>query len=94
MEDVIQFARHLIVHVLLCDQPPEDFEGKKGVYRDKFDVRSFVYTAVAHLVLCESDAWYMTMTCFRGALYSKFPQKDKSIVPSQEKFDEVMDWAE
>lgn len=94
VEDVIQLARHLILHGVMGDQPPEDFEGKKGEYSDKFDVRSFVYTAVAHLGMSESDAWNMTMTSFRAAMNAKFPQKEKARVPTQEKYDEVMDWAE
>ncbi|HAU6533224.1 TPA: hypothetical protein JEK82_003786, partial [Salmonella enterica] len=87
-------ARHLILHGVMGDQPPEEFEGKKGEYSDKFDVRSFVYTAVAHLGMSESDAWNMTMTSFRAAMNAKFPQKEKAKVPTQEKYDEVMDWAE
>ncbi|EHR3368896.1 hypothetical protein KTV32_004625, partial [Salmonella enterica subsp. enterica serovar Give] len=94
IEDVIQIARHLILHGVMGDQPPEEFEGKKGEYSDKFDVRSFVYTAVAHLGMSESDAWNMTMTSFRAAMNAKFPQKEKAKVPTQEKYDEVMDWAE
>ncbi|SAF42146.1 Uncharacterised protein [Enterobacter hormaechei] len=34
------------------------------------------------------------MTSFRAAMNAKFPQKDKGKVPTQEKYDEVMDWAE
>lgn len=94
IEDVIQLARHLILHGVMGDQPPEEFEGKKGEYSDKFDVRSFVYTAVAHLGMSESDAWNMTMTSFRAAMNAKLPQKEKTKVPTQEKYDEVMDWAE
>jgi hypothetical protein len=30
VEDVIQLARHLILHGVMGDQPPEDFEGKKA----------------------------------------------------------------
>ncbi|EHL37299.1 gp17 protein [Salmonella enterica subsp. enterica serovar Montevideo str. ATCC BAA710] len=94
IEDVIHLARHLILHGVMGDQPPEEFEGEKGEYSDKFDVRSFVYTAVAHLGMSESDAWNMTMTSFRAAMNAKFPQKEKAKVPTQEKYDEVMDWAE
>lgn len=91
---IIQLARHLILHGVMGDQPPEEFESKKGEYSDKFDVRSFVYTAVAHLGMSEADAWNMTMTSFRAAMNAKFPQKEKARVPTQEKYDEVMDWAE
>ncbi|HED3824243.1 TPA: hypothetical protein R4200_004746, partial [Enterobacter hormaechei subsp. oharae] len=47
-----------------------------------------------HLGMSEADAWNMTMTSFRAAMNAKFPQKDKGKVPTQEKYDEVMDWAE
>ncbi|EFQ8851059.1 hypothetical protein H0F83_004436 [Salmonella enterica subsp. enterica serovar Kedougou] len=94
VEDVIQLARHLILHGVMGDQPPEEFESKKGEYSDKIDVRTFVYTAVAHLGMSEADAWNMTMTSFRAAMNAKFPQKEKGKVPTQEKYDEVMDWAE
>ncbi|EJG2168484.1 TPA: hypothetical protein MYO58_001713 [Citrobacter freundii] len=94
IEDVIQLARHLMLHGVMGDQPPGEFEGKKEEYSDKFDVRTFVYTAVAHLGMGESDAWNMTMTSFRAAMNAKFPQKEKTKVPTQEKYDEVMDWAE
>ncbi|EAA1884678.1 hypothetical protein NCQ93_003896 [Salmonella enterica] len=94
VEDIIQLARHLMLHGVMGDQPPEEFESKKGEYSDKFNVRSFVYTAVAHLGMSESDAWNMTMTSFRAAMNAKFPQKEKAKVPTQEKYDEVMDWAE
>ena len=94
VEDVIQLARHLILHGVMGDQPPEELESKKREYSDKFDARTFVYTAVAHLGMSESDAWNMTMTSFRAAMNAKFPQKEKARVPTQEKYDEVMDWAE
>lgn len=94
IEDVIHLARHLILHGVMGDQPPEELESNKGEYSDKFDVRTFVYTAVAHLGMSESDAWDMTMTSFRAAMNAKFPQKEKAKLPTQEKYDEVMDWAE
>lgn len=94
VEDVIQLARHLILHGVMGDQPPEEFESKKGEYSDKFDARTYVYTAVAHFGMSEADAWNMTMTSFRAAMNAKFPQKDKGKVPTQERYDEVMDWAE
>ncbi|EOY8512522.1 DUF6246 family protein, partial [Enterobacter hormaechei] len=67
VEDVIQLARHLILHGVMGDQPPEELESKKAEYSDKFDARTFVYTAVAHLGMSEADAWNMTMTSFRAA---------------------------
>lgn len=94
IDDIIQLARHLILHGVMGDQLPEEFEGKKGEYSDKFDVRSFVYIAVAHLGMSEREAWDMTMTSFRAAMSARFPQKEKTRIPTQEKYDEVMGWAE
>ncbi|NDJ59452.1 hypothetical protein GWD52_21195 [Enterobacteriaceae bacterium 4M9] len=93
IEDVIQLARHLIMHGVMGDQPPEEAD-KSGDYSDKFDVRSFVYTAVAHLGMSEAEAWSMTMTSFRAAMSAKFPQKAKARIPTQQRYDETMDWAE
>ncbi|WAH52786.1 DUF6246 family protein [Pseudescherichia vulneris] len=54
--DVIELARHLIRLGVMGDQPPEQLKGQKKEYSSKFDVRSFVYTAVAHLGMNEADA--------------------------------------
>ena len=92
--DVLELARHLIRHGVMGDQPPEQLKGQKKEYSSKFDVRSFVYTAVAHLGMSEADAWSMTMTSFRAAMNAKFPAKEKDKVPTEEAYDEVMDWAD
>lgn len=92
--DVIELARHLIRHGVMGDQPPEQVKGQKSEYSSKFDVRSFVYTAVAHLGMSEADAWNMTMTSFRAAMNAKFPVKEKDRIPTEEAYDEVMNWAD
>lgn len=92
--DVLELARHLIRHGVMGDQPPEQLKGQKKEYSSKFDVRSFVYTAVAHLGTSEADAWSMTMTSFRAAMNAKFPVKEKDKIPTEEAYDEVMDWAD
>lgn len=92
--DVLELARHLIRHGVMGDQPPEQLKGQKKEYSSKFDVRSFVYTAVAHLGMSEADAWNMTMTSFRAAMNAKFPPQEKDKIPTEEAYDEVMDWAD
>lgn len=92
--DVIELARHLIRHGVMGDQPPEQLKDQKSEYSSKFDARSFVYTAVAHLGMSEADAWNMTMTSFRAAMNAKFPVKEKDKIPTEEAYDEVMDWAD
>lgn len=94
IDDVITIARHLMNHGVMGDQPAEEAQRRDGDYSDKFEPRSFVYTAVAHLGMSESDAWDMTMTSFRAAMDAKFPQKARVKIPSQERYDEAMDWAE
>lgn len=92
--DIIQLARHLMRHGVMGDQPPEEATSNKGEYSSRFEVRSFVYMAVAHLGMSEADAWSMTMTSFRAAMNAKYPSPDKPKIPSQEDYDEVMDWAD
>lgn len=92
--DIIQLARHLMRHGVMGDQPPEEATSNKGEYSSRFEVRSFVYMAVAHLGMSEADAWNMTMTSFRAAMNAKYPPPDKPKIPSQEHYDEVMDWAD
>lgn len=92
--DVIELAKHLIRHGVMGDQPPEQLKGQKTEYSSKFDARSFVYTAVAHLGMSEADAWNMTMTSFRAAMNAKFPVKEKDKIPTEKAYDEVMDWAD
>lgn len=91
---IIKLARHLIRHGVMGDQPPEATTADKGEYSNSFDVRSFVYMAVAHLGMSESEAWNMTMTSFRAAMNAKYPQKGAASIPTEDKYDEAMEWAE
>lgn len=91
---IIELARHLIRHGVMGDQPPEATTKDRGEYSNSFDVRSFVYMAVAHLGMSESEAWNMTMTSFRAAMNAKFPEKGAASIPTEEKYDEMMDWAD
>lgn len=91
---VIQLARHLIRHGVVGDQPQEAVSKGEGEYSGKFDARSFVYMTVAHLGMSESDAWNMTMTSFRAAMNAKYPQKEAAKIPTEQHYDEAMDWAE
>lgn len=94
IHDVIELARHLIRHGVMGDQPPEQLKGRNNEYSNKFDARSFVYTAVAHLGMSEAEAWNMTMTSFRAAMNAKFPAKENDKIPTEEAYDEVMGWAD
>lgn len=93
LEDVLTLARHLIKHGVMGDQDNEDV-AKDGEYTNRFDARSFVYLAVAHLGMSENEAWNMTMTSFRAAMEAKYPPPPKAKIPSQKKYEEAMDWAD
>ncbi|HCL5283988.1 DUF6246 family protein [Salmonella enterica] len=91
--ELVILARHLMTHGVLGDQPPVVGEGK-GEYSPRFDARSWVYLAVAHLGVSESEAWGMTMTGLRAALAAKYPQKEKPKIPTEEEYDEFMEMAD
>jgi hypothetical protein len=44
--------------------------------------------------MSESDAWNMTMTSFRAAMNAKYPPKEATKIPTEQHYDEAMDWAE
>ena len=70
--DVITLAQHCMYHGLIGDGPEEDAgEIREGEYKPTFNVLEFVYSAVAHLGLSESEAWNMTMTGYRAAVRAK-----------------------
>lgn len=80
IEDVITLAKHLLFHGLIGDGPenraaeqPQDSD-----YTPVFDVLEFVYSAVAHLGLSESEAWNMTMTGYRAAVRAKMPPDERN----------------
>ncbi len=86
-------AQHLLLHGIVGDQPAEQVESK-GEFNSRFEARSWVYQAMAHLGLSESDAWSMTMTGLRAAIAAKYPQKEKNKIPSEEEYDEFMEMAD
>ncbi|EFB2488743.1 hypothetical protein FHO94_00245 [Escherichia coli] len=77
--DVITLAQHCMYHGLIGDGPEEDAgEIREGEYKPTFNVLEFVYSAVAHLGLSESEAWAMTMTGYRAAVRAKTPPEAKN----------------
>lgn len=91
--DVITLSQHLIKHGVVGEQMEPSGESD-GEYSTRFDAKSFVYSAVAHLGMSEIDAWNMTMTSFTSAIKAKFPQKEKPKIPSQQDYDDTMNWAD
>ncbi|ENB1339666.1 hypothetical protein ABHC03_000856 [Escherichia coli] len=78
-EDIITLAQHCMYHGLIGDGPEEDSrENQEGEYKPTFNVLEFVYSAVAHLGLSESEAWAMTMTGYRAAVRAKMPPDAKN----------------
>ena len=60
VDDVITLAQHCMYHGLIGDGPEEvASERREGEYKPTFDILEFVYSAVAHLGLSESEAWNM-----------------------------------
>ena len=59
----------------------------------------FVYSAVAHLGLSESEAWNMTMTGYRAAVRAKTPpearnkQKRPNVLLDKKAYDDGMNGA-
>ena len=90
--ELIVLAQHLITHGVLGDQPPAAGEGQ-GEYSPRFDARSWVYMAMAHLGVSESEAWGMTMTGLRAALAAKYLQKEKPKIPNDEEYKAFMEMA-
>ncbi|HAM5738139.1 TPA: hypothetical protein IB192_002301 [Escherichia coli] len=77
--DVITLAQHCMYHGLIGDGPEEDAgESREGEYKPTFNVLEFVYSAVAHLGLSESEAWNMTMTGYRAVVRAKTPPDERN----------------
>lgn len=78
-EDVITLARHLLFHGLIGDGPENKAaeQPRDSDYKPTFDVLEYVYSAVAHLGLPESEAWNMTMTGYRAAVRAKTPPDER-----------------
>lgn len=95
--DVITLAQHCMYHGLIGDSPEEDAGAiREGEYKPTFDVLEFVYSAVAHLGLSESEAWGMTMTGYRAAVRAKMPpearnkQKRPNVLLDKKAYDDGM----
>ncbi|GDQ62899.1 DUF6246 family protein [Escherichia coli] len=79
IEDIITLAQHCMYHGLIGDgQEEESGEIQEGEYKPTFDILEFVYSAVAHLGLSESEAWNMTMTGYRAAVRAKTPPDERN----------------
>ena len=79
VDDVITLAQHCMYHGLIGDGPEEvASDRQEGEYKPTFDILEFVYSAVAHLGLSESEAWNMTMTGYRAAVRAKTPPEARS----------------
>lgn len=77
--DVITLAQHCMFHGLIGDGTEEDTgENQDGEYKPTFDILEYVYSAVAHLGLSESEAWGMTMTGYRAAVRAKTPPDERN----------------
>lgn len=78
--DVITLAQHCMYHGLIGDIPgnKQQTDKQEGEYKSTFDVLDYVYSAVAHLGLSESEAWAMTMTGYRAAVRAKTPPEAKN----------------
>lgn len=93
LDDVYIIAQHLLLHGVIGDQPADGGEAN-GEYSPRFEARSWVYLAMAHLGISETEAWGMTMTGLRAALAAKYPQKEKPKIPTEEEYDEFMEMAD
>ena len=98
VEDVITLAKHLLFHGLIGDGPENRVaeQPQDGDYTPVFDVLEYVYSAVAHLGLSESEAWNMTMTGYRAAVRAKTPpearnkQKRPNVLLDKKAYDDGM----
>jgi hypothetical protein len=92
VEDKLILSQHLLKHGLIGDISPKK-TSEDASYSDEFHAKKFVYMAVAHLGMSESDAWNMSMTAFQEAMEAKFPTNDKDII-SQDDYDSAMNYAD
>lgn len=97
ISDVITLAQHCMYHGLIGDGPEEDTgTTQDGEYKPTFDILEYVYSAVAHLGLSESEAWNMTMTGYRAAVRAKMPpearnkQKRPNVLLDKKAYDDGM----
>ena len=92
VEDKLVLAQHLLKHGLIGEIPPKKTNDDTD-YSNEFHAKKFVYLAVAHLGMRESDAWNMSMTAFQEAMEAKFPSPKNDIV-SQDDYDAAMSYAD
>lgn len=92
VEDKLVLAQHLLKHGLIGVIPPKKTSDDTD-YSNEFHAKKFVYLAVAHLGMRESDAWNMSMTAFQEAMEAKFPSPKNDIV-SQDDYDSAMSYAD
>lgn len=92
IQDRVILAQHLLKHGLIGDLQPKK-KSDDADYSDEFHARKFVYMAVAHLGVSDTDAWNMSMTAFQEAMEAKFPTNDKEII-SQDDYDSAMAYAD
>lgn len=96
ISDIVAIARGLIWHGVMGNVDPMSNKrpaNEKKEYLSEFDASTFVYAAVAHLGLSESEAWRLTMTGFVTAMTAKFPpQANNGDSPSLHTYDQTMTW--
>lgn len=92
VEDKLVLAQHLLKHGLIGVIPSKKTSDDTD-YSNEFHAKKFVYLAVAHLGMRESDAWNMSMTAFQEAMEAKFPSPKNDIV-SQDDYDSAMSYAD
>lgn len=94
VEDKLILAQHLLKHGLIGEIPTKkNNDDTDSDYSNEFHAKKFVYLAVAHLGMIESDAWNMSMTAFQEAMEAKFPSPKNDIV-SQDDYDSAMSYAD
>ncbi|OCG14935.1 hypothetical protein A9G09_05020 [Gilliamella sp. wkB292] len=92
IEDRIIFAQLLLKHGLIGEIEKKK-KSENADYSDKFHAKEFVYMAVAHLGMSDTDAWNKSMTAFEEAMEAEFPANDKEII-SQDDYDSAMAYAD
>lgn len=96
--DIILIAQCLLKHGIVGVVPsePRRKDQDKQEFLKEFSARDFAAHAMAHLGLCERDAWNMTMTGLGLALKAKFPlppdNSPGARAPSKEDHDKTMAW--
>ena len=98
VEHVVPLARCLLKHGVTGALPPLPRRpgDDEPVYVKEFVARDHVAMAMAHLGVCERDAWDLTMTGMVGALRAKFPPAESNApgakAPTKEQHDATMAW--